>query len=157
MRRHHDGKDPHMRQLQRNDSGYGSVFAEAVDDNVSIKESRQSKFTKRIPTNTIKFEFSNYANVEIRRRGAGPSKGYQFEYWGHDYIWKRKVKQEGDFEEVSFHLMRDDKPTPLALLVPVPLTKEQAREEKLKGGWIAPCSMWITDAEILEASPDVAE
>jgi hypothetical protein len=152
----HEEKAPHMRHLQRNDSGYGSVFTEALDDG-SVKEPKESKLAKRLPTNTIKFEFSNYANVELKRRGAGSNKGYQFEYWGHSYTWKRKIKQEGDFEEVSFHLLRDDKLTPLAHIVPVPLTREQAREEKNKGGWIPPCSMWITDSEIIEGSPDIAE
>jgi hypothetical protein len=157
LKKHHEDSAPQMPHLRRNDSGYGSVFAQALDDAKSIQEPKESKLSKRLPTNTVKFEFSNYATVEVKRRGTGATKGYQFEYWGHDYTWKRKVKQEGDFEEVSFHLIREDKSTPLAHIVPVPLTREQAREEKQKGGWIPRCSMWITDADVTDGSPDIAE
>ena len=156
-RKYQDPEGSHHHHLQRNDSGYGSVFAQAHEDDASFEESRQSFKAKALPSNTIKFEFSNYANVELKRRGAGPSKCYEFEYWAHDYSWKRKIKQDGQFEEVSFHLMRRDKVEPLAHIVPVPLTRHQAEEERSKGGWIPPCSMFIVDDAILSDSPDHAE
>ncbi len=45
------------------------------------------------PTNTIKLEFSNYARVDIRRRGGKGSKRYEFEWWGHKYTWKRVAEK----------------------------------------------------------------
>lgn len=157
MKKHHEENYPHMRHLQRNDSGYDSFFGLADANEASVLEKKSRKIGKSLPSNTIKFEFSNYANVELKRRGAGTHKMYQFEYWGNDYTWKRKIRQDGEIEEVSFHLMRKGKSEPLAHIVPVPLTKQQNREERLKGGWIAPCSMWITDPGILSDSPDHAE
>jgi hypothetical protein len=110
-----------------------------------------------MPTNTIKLEFSNYAHVSLKRRGAASNKRYEYEYWGHSYTWRRHVTKEGRLEEVSYHLMRDDKTNPLAHIIPVPLTTTQLEEEKLKGGWIPPCNMWITDEDIFNELPDVAE
>jgi hypothetical protein len=157
MRRHNEDDGPHVRHLKRNDSGYGSFFGEDAADNASVKESQAKRLSQALPSNTIKFEFSNYANVELKRRGAGSNKVYQFEYWGQDYIWRRKIKRNGNFEEVSFHLTYKDKSEALAHIVPVPMTSQQAREEQLKGGWIPPCSMWITDANILSSSDDHAD
>jgi hypothetical protein len=102
---------------------------------------------------SLKRSASGYGSI----RGAGSSKRYEFEYWGVNYSWKRHVTQDGTFEEVSYQLLRDDKPTPLAHIVPVPLTTSQAEDEARKGGWIPPCSMWITGEEIFDALPDVAE
>lgn len=119
--------------------------------------SDESQTPSKTSTNMIKLEFGNYAHVEIKRRGTGSRLGYCFEYWGHNYIWKRQVRKGGDFMEVSYHLLRDDKASPVAYIVPAPLTREQFREEELRGGWIPPCSMWISDNKIISGSPDVAE
>jgi len=67
------------------------------------------------------------------------------------------VMTEGSFEEVSYHLMRNDKSRTLASLETVPLTPTQAEAARTKGGWIPPCSMWIRDEDILNALPDVAD
>lgn len=139
---------------RRNDSGYGSFFAES--DAQTLSNEGVEAQPNRSPTNTIKLEFANYAHVEVKRRGSGVQRRYCFGYWGQDYTWKRHVRREGEFEEVSYHLARGDKAAPLAYIVPVPLTKEQSFEERLKGGWIPPCSMWISDNDICN-SPDVAE
>lgn len=110
----------------------------------------------RPPTNVIKLEFANYAHVEVKRRGSGTHRRYTFDYWGQNYTWERHVRKQGEFEEVSYHLARGDKSTPLAYIVPVPLTREQSLEERWKGGWIAPTSMWMSDDDVCK-SPDVAE
>ena len=101
----------------------------------------------QLPTNTIKLEFSNYAHVDIKRRGAGSNKRYEFAYWGAAYRWQRVSIQRGKIEEVSYHLLRggtehDD--MPLAHIVPVPLTANEAFDEDDKGGWIPPCSLWMS-------------
>jgi hypothetical protein len=155
FKKHTDSRASAVGNLKRSDSGYASVY-DGRDDN-SARYSVRRGPPLRIPTNTIKLEFSNYAHVNVSRRGAGTSKRYEFEYWGINYAWKRHVTREGRFEEVSYQLMRDNKPTPLAHIVPVPLTSSQAEDERRKGGWIPPCSMWLTSEDILNAMPDVAE
>jgi len=133
-------------------AGYGLMVGEA-DARTYNKMSDESQAS----TNMIKLEFGNYAHVEIKRRGAGSQRRYCFEYWGHNYMWKRQVRREGDFEVASYHLLRDDKASSIAYIVPAPLTTEQFREEELRGGWIPPCSMWICDDKIISDSVDVAE
>jgi len=137
-------------------AGYGSMFGEA-EARAYNHASDETQSSAQASANTIKLEFGNYALVEIKRRGAGSQRRYCFEYWGHNYTWKRQIRREGEFEEVSYHLLRDDGVSPIAYIVPVPLTTEQFREEQLRGGWIPPCSMWICDERIISGSPDVAE
>lgn len=140
---------------RRHDSGYGSIFDEGYEG--KLKPRRRMGQKPRLPTNTMKLEFANYAHVDVKRRGASISKAYEFEYWGFSYSWVRNVKRVGTLEEVSYHLLRNDKTSSLAHIIPVPLTTAQTEEEALKGGWVAPCSMWIKDEDIFEALPDVAE
>jgi hypothetical protein len=51
----------------------------------------RGKAQRPLPTNTIKLEFSNYARVDINRRGGKGNKRYEFEWLGHRYVWKRAV------------------------------------------------------------------
>jgi hypothetical protein len=153
LRRPTDSKANAIGGLKRSDSGYGSIN-DGFEDRLVHHSDRKSS-SSRLPTNTIKLEFSNYAHVDLKRRGTGSNKRYEFEYWGHSYAWKRHVNTEGSFEEVSYHLMRNDKSRPLAYVVPVPLTTTQREDERKRGGWVPPCSMWIRDDDILHA--DVAE
>ncbi|KAK0650956.1 hypothetical protein DIS24_g6309 [Lasiodiplodia hormozganensis] len=141
--------------LKRQDSGYGSIVA--GDDESRPRSAGQPKRAQLMPTNTMKMEFSNYAHVDIKRRGTKSNKRYEFEYWGVNYAWKRVSKKDGNFEEVSYHLTRSDSPVALAHIVPVPLTNAQAREEAAKGGWIPPCSMWISEPSIIDGSADTAD
>lgn len=121
------------------------------------KSGFSQKGRSQAPTNTIKLEFSNYAHVDIKRRGAKSSKRYEFEYWGTSYAWRRVVKTDGHHEQTSFHLVRDNSETALAHIVPAALTRAQQQEEAAKGGWIPPCSMWISDRKIISGLPDISE
>lgn len=148
--------------LKRSDSGYesvpGSVYEEEVEDDPRPKSVGYSKGRALIPTNTIKLEFSNYAHLDVKRRGAKSYKRYAFEYWGHDYSWKRIVKKECGHESVSYYLVRDDNDKePLAHICPVQLTQEEAHEEQARGGWVPPCYMRITDEQILRSDGDMSE
>lgn len=152
--------------LKRADSGYESVPGRAIgDDDEDIVESRPksvgySKGRALIPTNTIKLEFSNYAHLDVKRRGAKSHKRYAFGYWGHNYSWKRIVKSdsERDQESISYYLVRDDNDKePLAHICPVRLTQEEAREEAARGGWVPPCYMRITGDNILRSDTDISE
>lgn len=153
--------------LKRSDSGYESVrgSVQEQDDGDDVSESRlkavgYSKGRALIPTNTIKLEFSNYAHLDVKRRGAKSHKKYAFEYWGSDYSWKRIVKKEDQLEHdsVSYYLIRDDNDKePLAHICPVRLHPDEAREESARGGWIPKCYMRITDDSILRSESDISD
>ncbi|KAF1813167.1 hypothetical protein P152DRAFT_502186 [Eremomyces bilateralis CBS 781.70] len=141
---------------KRHDSGYAS--SPVLDLETSSLSSSGSS-TKALPeTNTIKMEFSNYALVDLKRRGAsaGQGKRYEFEYWGYLYEWKRHVARDNDRdeEEVSFHLFRSDGDDELARITPLHLSEAQIRHEQRNGGWISPCIMELLDQD-LQSSQDV--
>lgn len=134
--------------IKRQDSGYGS----SQDD----EEDSEPKPVDQVPTNTIKLEFSNYAVVEVKRRGAKSSKRYEFEYWGHTYCWKRVIEQDGEGKAVSYHLHKDDGHI-VAHIVPEMRSPSQIRSQAVAGGWVPPCSMWVSEHSFMEASTDVAD
>ncbi|KEQ62797.1 uncharacterized protein M437DRAFT_12823, partial [Aureobasidium melanogenum CBS 110374] len=146
--------------LKRSDSGY-----ESLQSHKSIELNQQvvapigfsSRGRVPVPTKTIKLEFSNYAQVEVKRRGAKSSKRYEFEYWGVHYVWKRITDRIGSSKEVSFCLFRNNEDCPLARIQPTFLSGVQQREELSKGGWIPPCTMGITDAEIIENHNEISD
>lgn len=142
--------------LRRHDSGYGSLFGDELDEE-SVRESPKSASSIPLPSNTIHLEFSNYAHVDIARRGLKSSKRYEFEYWGTQYAWKRLVSRTGNSKETSYHLVDMVSSRPIAHIVPSPMTKAEAQEEEAMGGWVPPCSMWISDERITQGLTDVAE
>lgn len=149
--------------LKRSDSGYESIRGlgnEAPEEEDEHGSKAQSYRNGRalLPTNTLKLEFSNYAHIDVKRRGAKGSKRYAFEYWGSNYSWKRIVSREDEGERVSYYLVRsDDEKEPLAHICPVRLSREQAHEERAKGGWVPPCYMKITDSGILRSESDISD
>jgi len=139
--------------LKRSDSGYESMVGEDEDhmDAGNQKPAPQA-------SSKVTLEFSNYAHVDVKRRGAKASKRYDFNYWGTNYFWKRMVKKGGESREVSYHLVNESTTNIVAHIVPEPMTPAQAEEERAKGGWVPPCSLWISDEKILNAgTTDVAE
>lgn len=143
------------RSLKRQDSGYDSMSEEERRfDNASQALGSRSF---GVPTNTINIEFSNYAHVDLKRRGTKSSKRYEFEYWGTSYAWKRVVRKQGDAKEVSYLMFNSHGASPLAHIVPAPMTPAEALEEERKGGWVPPSSMWISDSKLLNGLTDVAE
>lgn len=139
-------------QPRRQDSGYGT------DDEFDDERPRSAHDKKLpIPTNTTKLEFSNYAQVEVKRRGTKASKHYDFEYWGHSYTWKRITEKDGDGKAVSYHLYKGDSPHAIAHIVPEMRSPSQIMDEEAAGGWVPPCSLWISDKSLLEAVTDVCD
>jgi hypothetical protein len=127
--------------------------SESLQSNRSCIKGRQQK---KEPTNTIKLEFSNYARVDIHRRGKSKSKRYEFEWWGHRYTWKRSIDKQLGL--VSFHLLRDgNTEAPVAHIVPETRSPSQVLADESAGGWVPPCFMWIADESVLDALTDVAE
>jgi len=145
---------------KRQDSGYGSKdeddeFDEDVASSMSEKKSKKASIP--IPTNTTKLEFSNYAQVDVKRRGAKSSKRYEFEYWGYTYAWKRVTERDVAGKAVSYHLVKGDNGPVVAHIVPELRSPSQMHAEEVAGGWVPPCSMWISDKSVLEALTDVAD
>ncbi|OBT68652.1 hypothetical protein VE03_01729 [Pseudogymnoascus sp. 23342-1-I1] len=152
----------------RRDSGYETYFDEESDFSTSDSEDEEEFAPIPVPatsaqkkgrTNTTHLEFSNYAHVDLTRRGSSSSKHWDFEYWGTPYSWKR----EGD----SYHLVPSSSSSSssgivagggaVAHIVPDVLTTSQTREEAREGCWIPKCSFWISDPAILAGGGDVAD
>jgi len=139
---------------RRQDSGYGSTPEE--DDEVGEFMSEKQSSAK-ISTNTTKLEFSNYAQIDVKRCGAKSSKRYEFEYWGSTYTWKRVTEKDGAGKAVSYHLFKGESSRAVAHIVPEMRSLHQIEVEEAAGGWVPPCFMWISDKSVLEALTDVAE
>ena len=149
---------PSSANLKRNDSGYASMHSVDFDEDDRPKSAgKDSQTPEQSPTNNIKLEFSNYAQVNIKRTGVAGNKRYEFEYWGVDYAWKRVSHKDRGSKGTSYHLTRTGSDQVLAYIKPVPLTHRQVEEERNKGGWIPPCSMWIADERICRSQKDVAD
>ena len=143
------------RSPQRQDSGYGS--SDEADGDLESFMGDKKGGSVQIPTNTTKIEFSNYAQVEVKRRGAKSSKRYEFEYWGSNYSWKRVSEKDGQGKAVSYHLFKHDGGPAVAHIVPEMRSLTQTRADEAAGGWVPPCSLWISDKSVLDALTDVAE
>ena len=139
-----------------NNDGYDSG-EESDDLEIFTKYSTEdSKSTKPcIPTNIVRLEFANYAQVEVHIRGTRNFKRYEYDYWGTSYYWKREVRKEGSFKEISYHLVNAVSSKSIAHITPEPLTRREAMDEEYRGGWVPPCSLFITDKRAF--SSDAAE
>ncbi|KAI1651359.1 uncharacterized protein F4817DRAFT_311618 [Daldinia loculata] len=128
-------------------------FTEAATSPIPIDKKQKARPT---PTNTIKLEFSNYARVDVVRRGKKNAKKYEFEWWGHTYSWKRVVDKLTGC--VSYHLLRDGhNHSPVAHIVPETRSPTQVAADEAAGGWVPPCHMWISDESLVDAMTDVAD
>ncbi|KAF2718628.1 hypothetical protein K431DRAFT_204628, partial [Polychaeton citri CBS 116435] len=158
MRSKSDTKTPTVASLKRHDSGYGSMHSDEVEaDDRPRSEGTDGKHEGKHEPNSIRLEFSNYAQLDVRRRALTGNKRYEFEYWGNEYAWKRIVRKNGSAKEVSYHLAKSGSNQPVAFIVPVPLTRDESSSEQGKGGWIPPCSMWIADQATVQAQKDVSD
>jgi hypothetical protein len=131
------------------------------EDEINDYFSRSMSFDRKhkapsVPSNTIKLEFSNYARVDVSRRGGRSNKRYEFEWWGHSYAWKR-VADKNVEGVVSYHLVRDGIGAPVAHIVPETRSPNQVAADEEAGGWVPPCYMWISDRTIIDAMTDVAD
>jgi hypothetical protein len=107
----------------------------------------------RYPTNVINLEFSNYAHINLTRCGTDSSLNWKFEYWGNQYCWKRQIDDHGNR---AFRLFRAGTDFPCAHIIQDVLTRSESESESRKGGWVPPCSLWLTDEQIA-TSADIAE
>jgi hypothetical protein len=109
-------------------------------------------------------EFSNYAHVDVTRRGSSSSKAgkqWAFEYWGASYHWKRVANRPASGAlgtSYSYHLIRGtDSVHPVAHILPEVRTPQEQLEERAAGGWVPPCSLWISDEKLIQSGSDVAD
>ena len=160
MRSISDAKTVTASGVKRSDSGYGSLTSrksvEAEKDS-TLPTLPSGRSSSPIPTNTIKLEFSNYSQVEVRRRGTKGSKRYEFEYWGTAYVWRRIIERSPSSVRVLYHLYRGKETRILARIEPRSLSIFQVREEHKKGGWVPPCDMSIDDDQILRDQNETSE
>lgn len=147
--------------LRPGSSGRGSVFNRNSlvldEDDVNNDDDDDTSNTSKTLSNTMLLEFSNYARVELSRTGVSPLKRYEFEYWRTKYQWRRESRREGEFKEISYHLVNLDTSKVVAHMVPEVLTPMEMVEEESKGGWVPPCSLWISDASAYDKMHDIAE
>ncbi|KFX95122.1 hypothetical protein V490_04012 [Pseudogymnoascus sp. VKM F-3557] len=140
----------------RHDSGYETNSDDESDFSSSEEPesptpASQKKGKKK--TNTTHLEFSNYAHVDLTRRGSAASgKHWDFEYWGVPYAWKR----EGESYHLVPHSSGGAGGAAVAHIVPDVLTPAQTLEEAREGAWVPKCSLWISDPAILSGG-DVAD
>ena len=155
LRSKSENKTATRTSLKRNDSGYDSMGDDVQAPSPTPSTPSSSSIT--MPTNTTKLEFSNYAHIDVRRRGTKNQKRYEFEYWGTAYAWRRQSIKDGSGKEVSYHLVNAATGSHVAHIVPIPMTPAEVYDEQAKGGWIPPSSMWISDEKALHGLTDVAE
>ena len=155
LRSKSESRTPTMMSLKRHDSGYSSSHEDDLGEDTTSQSLAPSNSIP-IPTNTTHLQFSNYANLEVKRRGTKTGKRYELEYWGTKYAWNRVVVRSSHFEQVSYHLVNTKTSAPLAHIVQTPLSESEQREETIKGGWVPPCSMYLEDS-VLGRSTDLAE
>jgi len=159
------GKDPKDKTLNRQDSGYESFEEDGSDSDadkksVERKAGPADKHFIPTPTNTTLLEFSNYAHVELKRRGSKGGKRYEFEYWGKNYAWKRKITFFGHEETYSYCLVNTATGNIVAQIRPDHLSPDEVAEEAAKGGFVPPCTMWLCDDtadSVVGAMCDIAD
>lgn len=115
----------------------------------------QAHVKATIPTDSVRLEFSNYAQVELLRCERGDGKVYDFEYWGERYTWRRNVYQDESELVFSFELVNLASGTCVAHITPDRLSQRQSRREAAQGSWVPPCSMRITEKQITNDLGDV--
>lgn len=127
---------------------------DAADEDIEVC-TPQSDVEATIPTDHIRIEFSNYAQVELRRGRRSDGSVYDFEYWGETYSWRRTVYRDGTEMVFSLEMVNLTTGNCLAHITPDQLSQRQSRKEAVQGGWIPPCSMRIIDKEVSSDLGDV--
>lgn len=149
-------KSPRNRRSR--DSGYQSDETEDRELEEELRNfTLNSEVKATIPTNVIRLEYSNYAQVELHKRRHANTKEWDFEYWGEEYFWERQQqKDEEDGDIVYFYELRCVRTGDcVAYIMPDKLDAVQSHLEASQGGWIPPCSMRLTKQDISDHMGDV--
>jgi len=153
--------EPKDRTLARQDSGYesGEEDEEDISDTEQMNRAADQS-SHGMPTNTTMLEFSNYAHVDLKRRGSKGSKRYEFEYWGKSYAWRRKITMFGQEESYSYYLVNTATNNVIAHIRSDNLSPSEVAEEQAKGGFVPPSTMWLcddTEDSVIGTMSDVAD
>lgn len=108
-----------------------------------------------IPTDNIRLEFSNYAQVTLEPVCHGDKKQYNFEYWGENYAWRKRVLRDGREIINSFELINLKTQQKVSSIVPDALSPEESAFETSQGAWVPACSMRLLQKEISDDLGDV--
>ncbi|RMD41869.1 hypothetical protein DV735_g3287, partial [Chaetothyriales sp. CBS 134920] len=108
-----------------------------------------------IPTNVIRLEFSNYAQVEVHRLRQDRIKRYDFEYWGEPYTWRREISYDEDEAVYAYELINLASGKGIACITQDKLDSWQTWIEETQGGWIPPSSLRIREKTVPEDLGDV--
>jgi hypothetical protein len=138
------------RRSSRSSNASGSEYNTQKDeDSVEVTATR-------VATNTIRLEFSNYAQLDLKRQGKRNGKKYAFGYWGHKFEWKRKMvmsgKDKSDCRLHCFHLHRNGEKNPVVTIKPL-----DTEWVDTMGGWVPPCELRIVDDTFLRDEDDIHE
>lgn len=106
------------------------------------------------PTSRISLEFSNYAKVDLSRKGYGSHRHYDFEYWGTSYHWERLKSNESSGRKRSYSLYRSRSDQVVAHITLQDCKDSEIRVEEASGGWVPPVWMRITDPSISAKTPN---
>ena len=156
MRQKSEPRAPTLESLKRNDSGYGSMHSMDIDRDERPRSAGQGA-QQQASNDTVKLEFSNYAQVDVKRTGVKGSKRYDFEYWGVPYSWRRIVRKDAGCKGISYHLTRAGIENVLAYIAPSPMTNSRHHDEEKKGGWVPPCTMWLADEKVVQGQKDAVD
>jgi len=140
---------------RRQDSGY-----ESDDDEDDFMEKlRQfhivNDIKATIPTDSIRLEFSNYAQVLLEPVCHGERKQYNFEYWGEHYTWRKRPLRDGSEIITSYELVNLNTQQKVSSIVPDALSPEETEFEAKQGAWVPACSMRLLQKDISDDLGDV--
>ena len=138
---------------QRQDSGYESDDDDLLEQIKQFNIANDIKAT--IPTNDIRLEFSNYAQVNIEPVYLKERKQYNFEYWGDNYAWRRRALADGDEIINSYELINLKTRQKISSIVPDALSPEESSFEAAQGAWIPASSMRLLVEGISDDLADV--
>lgn len=129
--------------------------------NSSSSDEDEPKTTKdgQTETNTCVLEFSNYAHVDVSRKGVKASKKYDFEYWGKKYSWRRTIRKDGTNDATVFTLVNVMDGNTMASISPLEDDSISERDQSL-GRFVPACefSFNVSEKEMRRSSfADLAE
>ncbi|RPA87571.1 hypothetical protein BJ508DRAFT_320578 [Ascobolus immersus RN42] len=125
------------------------------DSACSSSDEDEPKVTKdgKTETNTCILEFSNYAHVDVSRKGVKASKKYDFEYWGSKYSWRRTIRKDGSNDATVFTLVNTADGATMASIAPLEDDSVSDRDQAL-GRFVPACefSFNVPDKEMRRSS-----
>lgn len=147
-------------ELRRPDAWQRDPGCESDEDEDDFMEKLRyfhiaNEIKATIPTDSIRLEFSNYAQVLLDPVYHGERKQYNFEYWGEQYTWRKRSLRDGDEIVNSFELLNLETQQKVCSIVPDALSAEEMEFEAAQGAWVPACSMRLLQKTISDDLGDV--